>query len=100
MPQDKVLCERFDVPLVIGGHDHHVVDLVHEGTRVVKPGCNAENALIVDITWKSSAPTCKPDISVQLVAVGDYAPDAELQAAVDKAYGHVRARPATACQSH
>ena len=95
VPQDKVLCERFDVPLVIGGHDHHIVDLVHKGTRVVKPGCNADNALIVDITWKSGAPACKPDIRVQLVAVGDYAPDPELQVAVDKAYvAYVLARDA------
>ena len=41
--QDEVTCRRFDFPVVLSGHDHHVVDRVVDGTRILKPGSDAEN---------------------------------------------------------
>lgn len=37
-------CKRFDFPVIFSGHDHHVVDRVVSGSRLVKPGADAEKA--------------------------------------------------------
>ena len=36
VPQDHRTCEELDFPLVLSGHDHHCVDEVHCGTRLLK----------------------------------------------------------------
>jgi 2',3'-cyclic-nucleotide 2'-phosphodiesterase (5'-nucleotidase family) len=36
VPQDYKTCEEFDFPFVLSGHDHHCVDEVHCGTRILK----------------------------------------------------------------
>lgn len=73
-PEDKRTCEEFDFPLVLSGHDHHVVDRVINKTRLLKPGGDANNAFIIDISWES--PTDKaPMITAKLERVHDYAPD-------------------------
>lgn len=86
-PQDEITCRDFEFPLVLSGHDHHKVDRVIAGTRLVKAGSDAHYAAVVDLTWDASAPAgAPPAISVEHVKVSDYAPDAALQAAVAKAY--------------
>ena len=37
-PQDERTCRDFDFPVILSGHDHHVVDRLVEGTRLLKPG--------------------------------------------------------------
>ena len=37
VPDDHKTCREFDVPLVLSGHDHHRVDEVVAGTRLLKP---------------------------------------------------------------
>ena len=86
VPQDKATCERFDFPLVISGHDHHRVDAVYHGTRLVKAGHNADYAIVVDITWESAAADCQPTVTCRHVKVSDSKPDAALSAEVVKAY--------------
>lgn len=83
--EDKRTCEEFDFPLILSGHDHHVVDREINGTRLLKPGGDAHKAMVVDITWESGSVT-KPKISWELVNVKDFAADPELSKAMDAAH--------------
>eukprot|EP01127_Copromyxa_protea_P010652 TRINITY_DN2610_c0_g1_i1.p1 TRINITY_DN2610_c0_g1~~TRINITY_DN2610_c0_g1_i1.p1 ORF type:complete len:455 (+),score=64.78 TRINITY_DN2610_c0_g1_i1:720-2084(+) len=85
VPQDMVTCERFDFPIVLSGHDHHLVDTVFSGTRLLKPGADADFAIIIDIVW-DSAESCQPEISAKTVKVSDYPADPELEERVRLAY--------------
>ena len=84
--QDNKTCELFDVPLVLSGHDHHVVDRVHSGTRLLKAGADAVHAVIVDLTWDhASAPGGRPRVTAETVTVGQWAPDPVVQKQVEQA---------------
>ena len=39
--QDEKTCLEFDFPVILSGHDHHRVDRVVNGTRILKPGMDA-----------------------------------------------------------
>jgi len=83
--QDERTAHEFDFPLILSGHDHHVVDKVVNGRRILKPGQDAIKAFIVDIVWSSS--TAKgPMIKAELLDVAAFAPDAGLAAKVRQAY--------------
>ncbi len=82
-PQDEKTCAEFDYPVVISGHDHHTVDRMICGSRLVKAGSDGHKAAIIDITWDSPA-SDKPDrIDVELVTVKDWPADPELQRGVE-----------------
>ena len=51
--QDEITCKSFDFPVVLSGHDHHIVDRVVDGTRILKPGSDAHHAIQLDIIWDS-----------------------------------------------
>ena len=40
--------------MVLSGHDHHVVDRMVDGTRLLKPGQDGIKAVILDLTWPTS----------------------------------------------
>ena len=61
VPFDKTTCERFDVPLILSGHDHHVVDEVHHGTRLIKPGMDARYVAIS--SQRAVAPAPSPELA-------------------------------------
>ena len=84
--QDDRTCSEFDFPIVLSGHDHHRVDRVHEGSRLLKPGMDGHYAVIVDLIWESSSSDSTPMIEVSTVAVAEYSPDPELETEVKKAY--------------
>jgi len=84
-PQDEKTANEFDFPIVLSGHDHHVVDRWVNGTRIVKPGSDAHHAVVLDITW-DKAGDCKPTINVELVKVADWDPDPEMKSLVQKCY--------------
>ena len=75
--QDERTCREFDFPLVLSGHDHHVVDRVVAGTRLLKPGQDCRCATVVDITW-GAAGGAAPVIAAESVPVAGFAPDAVL----------------------
>ena len=77
-PQDEKTCREFNFPVVISGHDHHTVDRMIEGSRLIKAGSDGHKAAIIDITWATSD-TKDPTVNVQLVTVADWPPDQELQ---------------------
>merc|ERR1719272_2370141 len=85
-PQDEVTCRMFDFPLILSGHDHHVVDKTIEGTRLLKPGLDGHKAWVIDITWPSSTSRSVPIIKAEVVTVKDWPADADLQAVATKSY--------------
>lgn len=83
VPQDLRTCKEFDFPVILGGHDHHVVNEVHHGTRLCKPGADAKFAMVVDIIWDSADATA-PTITTEVLKVSDFPADAALQEVVAK----------------
>ena len=51
-------------PVILGGHDHGVVDETHHGCRVVKAGDGAFDCAVVDLHWEAGAPAPGPPTSV------------------------------------
>lgn len=86
VPQDLVTCQRFDFPVVLSGHDHHLVDQVEQGTRLLKAGSDAKHAVVLDIRWADGEPGTQPTIEAQTLAVSDYAENADIAARVRRAY--------------
>ena len=82
--QDERTAREFDFPLLLGGHDHHIVDRVVEGTRLIKPGMDAHHAQIVDLVW--ATPDAPLHIDARIATVADAAADGELAAAAAQAY--------------
>jgi len=77
VPQDKKTCKMFDFPVVLSGHDHHVVDEVYDDSRLLKPGSDAKHAWILDLVWQSEDAE-KPDIEAELVNCKDWDADEEI----------------------
>lgn len=84
--QDEKTCREFNFPVILSGHDHHRVDRVVNGTRLLKPGMDANYAVILDLIWESSKSESVPTITASTVYVPDFLPDAELQHEAAKAY--------------
>ena len=84
-PQDERTAREFDFTLILSGHDHHVVDKVVEGSRILKPGLDGIQAFVIDIVWDDREASA-PAITAELVQVADFAPDAALEAQVKQAY--------------
>ena len=85
-PQDERTCREFDFPVIMSGHDHHRVDRVVSGTRLLKPGMDAHYAIVLDLVWESANSDSTPSIDVATIPVADFAPDSELSQEVEKAY--------------
>jgi len=84
--QDERTCNEFDFPVVLSGHDHHRVDRMISGTRLLKPGMDAHCAVVLDLTWDSADSDSTPTIEATTIPVADYNPDPELAAELEKAY--------------
>jgi len=84
--QDERTCREFDFPVIMSGHDHHRVDRVVEGTRLLKPGMDGHYAIVMDLVWESADSDPTPTISVETIAVADYAADPVLASEVERAY--------------
>jgi len=86
-PQDERTAREFDFPLILSGHDHHVVDSTVKGSRILKPGLDGHKAWMIDITWPCSASgKDTPIIEAQLLNVKDWPADPELSMVAEKAY--------------
>merc|ERR1719265_375540 len=85
-PQDERTCKEFDFPLILSGHDHHVVDRTIENTRLLKPGQDGHKAWVVDVVWPSSSWGKRPVVKAELLTVKDWPADPELQKVSEKAY--------------
>lgn len=82
--QDEITCRNFDFPVILSGHDHHIVDRVVDGTRILKPGSDAHHAVMLDIIWDTH--DSAPRIEVELLKVADFVADATLAKTVKEVY--------------
>ena len=85
VPDDHKTCQKFDFPIVLSGHDHHRVDEVVEGSRLIKPGMNAEHATALEISWNDPADE-KPTIQSRFVKVDEWQGDPEVEEENERAY--------------
>lgn len=86
VPDDHKTCRDFDFPVVLSGHDHHRVDEVVEGTRLLKPGLDGIYATVLDLTWPTAKAETTPSISATFVRAEDFVSDGDLSAKVRQAY--------------
>mmetsp|Transcript_14337 Transcript_14337/g.21642 ORF Transcript_14337/g.21642 Transcript_14337/m.21642 type:complete len:626 (+) Transcript_14337:150-2027(+) len=90
VPDDHRTCREFDFPIILSGHDHHRVDEVVEGTRLLKPGLDSIYATILELSWSSNSDDNiqkPPDkISAHFAKVSDFPPDETLLHQVEEAY--------------
>ena len=84
--QDERTCNEFEFPVIMSGHDHHRVDRMINGTRLLKPGMDAHYAIIMDLCWESATSDSTPSINVWTIKVADFSPDKELSEEVERAY--------------
>lgn len=85
VPEDHKTCREFDFPVILSGHDHHMVDETVEGTRLLKPGMNAEHATVLEVCWEDPH-SSEPKITARFVKCADWKPDPVLQAENERAY--------------
>ena len=69
MRDDVEMSNRQKFPVILGGHDHHVLNEVHNDTHIVKAGADAFNVAVVDVTWADGLParSAPSNVSVQIV---------------------------------
>ncbi|KAL3941022.1 MAG: hypothetical protein SGARI_000746 [Bacillariaceae sp.] len=85
VPDDHITCEKFDFPVVLSGHDHHRVDEVVHGSRLLKPGMDAVFTTVLEMIWPDA--TCeKPQVKARFVRTSDWEPDADLDEENERAY--------------
>lgn len=86
VPDDHKTCREFDFPVVLSGHDHHRVDEVVEGTRLLKPGMDAIYATVLELTWPDADAGSKPKIFASFVKTSDWEPEPVLAEENERAY--------------
>lgn len=85
VPDDHKTCREFDFPIILSGHDHHRVDEVVDGTRLIKPGMNGEYVTVLEISWPNGKAE-KPSIRSRFVKCEDYEADPLLDEENERAY--------------
>lgn len=86
VPDDHITCQKFDFPVVLSGHDHHKVDEVVCGTRLIKPGMDGLFATVLELSW-SSEDQRRPNIRSTFVPVPQrFDPCPILQEQTNRAY--------------
>jgi hypothetical protein len=86
VPDDHKTCKMFDFPVILSGHDHHRVDEVIEGTRLLKPGMDAIYATVLDLIWPNADCEQKPVIKARFVKTSDWEPEPVLAEECERAY--------------
>lgn len=86
VPDDHRTCREFDFPVLLSGHDHHRVDEVVEGTRLLKPGMDAVYATVLELTWPNAEADSKPKIRATFVKTSDWEPEPVLAEECERAY--------------
>mmetsp|Transcript_4160 Transcript_4160/g.11775 ORF Transcript_4160/g.11775 Transcript_4160/m.11775 type:complete len:792 (-) Transcript_4160:100-2475(-) len=87
VPEDHKTCREFDFPVILSGHDHHRVDEIVEGTRLIKPGMDGVHATVLEMIWDSPDQAGKqPRIRSRFVKTSSFPPCPVLKAQTDAAY--------------
>jgi hypothetical protein len=74
MAEDREMArQKLGFPLLVAAHDHDAYVEQLEGCWIVKTGCDASQAAIIDISWPSAdTPGDKPEVEVKLVKCSEY----------------------------
>ena len=113
--QDEITCRNFDFPVILSGHDHHVVDRTISGTRpqaqksrkaqthgassafselrLLKPGSDARFCIQLDLVWDHPGPDAPLRLSAQLLDLKDFTPNASLADAPGDVKSGIRKLP-------
>ena len=90
LQDDRVLAQtKIDppFPVIIGGHEHKIY-LEHYGkTWLVKAGCDAAHAVILDLEWPAQKPSKGADLPIVKMTLDDvarYPEDPDLRALVNR----------------
>jgi hypothetical protein len=87
VPDDHITCRNFDFPVVLSGHDHHRVDEVIDGTRLLKPGMDGIYATVLEMIWPdASTESNKPVVKASFVKTSNWEPDPVLDEENERAY--------------
>ena len=87
VPDDHITCKNFDFPVILSGHDHHRVDEVVEGTRLLKPGMDAVYATVLEMCWPNAdTEGNKPKIKARFVKTDDWEPEPVMAEECERAY--------------
>jgi 2',3'-cyclic-nucleotide 2'-phosphodiesterase (5'-nucleotidase family) len=87
VPDDKITCRDFEFPVVLSGHDHHRVDEMVNGTRLLKPGLDAIYATVMEMSWPDKGTEgSKPKVKARFVKTDDWTPDPSLYEQCERAY--------------
>lgn len=90
LADDRVLAQHKDaphMPLIVGGHEHKVYLEQYGSTWLVKAGCDAIHAAIVDLAWPAEQPLSGPDLPTVSVVLDDsarYPEDEQLRQLVNQ----------------
>lgn len=93
--EDRTFATTFPgvFPVILGSHDHDVVDEAVQGSRILQTGMDAENAAIIDLKWKADTSTVavssrsksestssnsQPEVSVKVLTTANFEPDASV----------------------
>ena len=88
VPDDHRTCREFDFPVILSGHDHHRVNEVVEGTRLLKPGMNAVHSTVLELSWPTAnqQEDNKPRIRARFAKCSDWEADPVLAEENERAY--------------
>lgn len=86
LPDDMKTCNMFNFPVILSGHDHHRVDKVVEGTRLLKPGMDAIYATVLEMSWSSKDAGRRPSVKATFAKTSDWKPEPLLQEENERAY--------------
>jgi hypothetical protein len=87
VPDDHKTCQMFDFPVILSGHDHHRVDEVINGTRLLKPGMDAIYATVLEMSWPDAETVGRqPTIQATFVKTSDWEPEPILAEECEHAY--------------
>jgi hypothetical protein len=87
VPDDHRTCREFDFRVVLSGHDHHRVDEIIEGTRLLKPGMDAIYATVLELIWPDADSVGNnPKIRASFVETSIWEPEPVLAEENERAY--------------
>lgn len=80
--EDRAFAAKFTgnlFPVILGSHDHDLIDENVQGSRILQTGMDAENAAIIDLKWitgNSGISNSQPELTIEMLMATDFAPDA------------------------
>ena len=87
VPENEKTCREFDFPLILSGHDHHRIDEMINGTRLIKPGMDGVYAAVIELVWEDASQLGKkPRIRSTFVETAKWDPCPVLKQQADRAY--------------